>query len=105
MGTITDYVSGIGIKLSEDNINILKENLGVDDIYRLDISIQHTLGFKATFCGNSWITEAIRYYIFVPGENLTEINQNVPNFISKLKAIGVNIDLSDIVVVSDMDIS
>ncbi len=103
MGTSYIGVGGIGIKITKgivqkfiDNGHFTQEEWNGDFdecLYKIDLEYKRSGNF---YCG-----ERGPIYVFVPGNNLKEINENAEQFIENFKKFGVEISIEDLKVVSD----
>lgn len=101
MGQSYGGVGGIGLEFTECMAQqaisagkLSEEDWEEDDIYAVE-----ELGFK---CDRAGVYEAGALYIFVEGSNLTQINENKDSFINKLASMGIQIQESDLEVISDI---
>lgn len=102
MGIDYDGVGGIGIEIDEDvHLKLIENGVFTDDewdedrdgcLEELDILYQQA--------GNAYSGD-VTFYLFVEGENLIEINRNAPKFIDKLNAVGINITIDKLKVISE----
>lgn len=108
MGVDFDGVGGIGIEFTDeirqkfidsDKYPECTEELWEDD----EDEFLNYARFPYQTAGSSYVPE-IYYYFMVPGKNLYEINSNAPDFIKKLKEVGINITQKDLIVIEDYHI-
>lgn len=110
MGISYDGVGGIGIELTEEIIqkliaaNIFTEEEWEDDYYTCLDTIGDTWGVLFG-TGGSHYSGDLNHYIFVDGSNLKEIMENYPNFLEKLKNVGVELSIEDLKLISDYSVS
>lgn len=104
MGTSYGGVGGIGIEFTECMAQaafsvgkLSEEDWDDDSLYAVE-----ELGFK---CDRAGVYDTDKIYVFVDGNNLTQINENKDSFINKLSKIGTQIQESDLEVISDIYVS
>lgn len=104
MGQSYGGVGGIGIEFTEciaqAAISVGKlseEDWDDDSLYAVE-----ELGFK---CNCAGVYDTDKIYVFVDGNNLTQINKNKDSFINNLSKIGTQIQESDLEVISDIYVS
>ena len=107
MGVDYNGVGGIGIEFTDEHKEIVLSNGSIDHHnYELhdgfptpDILEELDLEYQ---CGGDAYGGETVYYLFVPGKNLKEINENSKSFIERLGSIGINITEEDLIVIEDM---
>ena len=105
MGVDYDGVGGIGIELTEEMVErAIDKGVFTEDAWDYDPGecLDQLGGFYYSHAGSSYGGDTF-FYLFVPGPTLGEINEKAPRFVSKIKEyFGVNIDVDDLKVISDI---
>jgi len=109
MGIDYDGVGGIGIEITKDvlekfiSFGLFTEEQWDEDYY----DCLEKIGLLYNTAGNfySGDMEDLTHYLFVRGNNLQEILDNEPEFISALEKFGITISRKDLIVISDHRVS
>jgi len=101
-----DYngVGGIGIKVTDEILEFFKKNgIFTDEDWDQDGHNEclSKLDILYSVAGSSY-SGKFRYYLFVEGKNLEEINKNSKQFIDKLAEYDLIIELKDLIVIEDL---
>lgn len=107
MGIDYDGVGGIGIELTDEMLDTLKqkglftEEEWDEDYY--DCMEKIGLVWEPAHYYDVPVEE-YTFYLFVDGNNIVEINDNIPSFLDTLNKYGFNITKEDIIPISDIHI-
>ena len=103
-----DYygIGGIGVEFSEEMLKSAIENgIFTQELWEEDkYKCLEKIGLLYSEAGNLYSGET-RWYLFVEGKTLGDINKNAPLFIEKLRELGDNRLIADLEVIEDMLIS
>ena len=113
MGVDYSPVGGIGILLDREMLTKASKVTGIkldfgreeDDTYCVREQIQDILSeisVPYSEAGSSYSDEELDIYLQVEGETLVEINNNVSEFIDRLKKFDINITKERLVVIEEL---
>ncbi len=111
MGVDYDGVGGVGIELTSDRITALVKS-GVftqddwdDDPHECLLALCKRIGpVVYSEAGDYVYGGSRRMYLFVEGRNLVDLNMNESAFRQRLAVVGINLELSDLMVIEDLHI-
>jgi len=106
MGVDHDGVGGIGVEITSEMVAQLIENgkFSEDDWDDDAYSCLDELGIEYQKAGAGDYGGQDRWYWMTPGKTLAEINQNAPDFITRLQSIGINISVDELRVIEDLHV-
>ena len=107
MGVDYNGVGGVGIKLSQDDINILIDNKVFtqeewdDDWYECFEKLPVSMESAGDYC---YTGDEPTIYLLLDGVTIDELYENVPVFLEELKKLGLERTREDIKVIEDIKI-
>jgi hypothetical protein len=104
MGVDYTPVGGLGVKVTDDMVEkfIASEEFTLNEWKDDPYFCLEELGFIYAETGNSYTGRDQDFYLFIDGDNLAEILENVDDFIGDLANFGIHVTNADIKVVEEL---